>query len=218
MQASRIHDLLRLGPNEQIIFLRDVSAADTIAPLIAGLANTRGGTIVFGVKNRKAITGLANAHADLAKVAQAAEQIRPPILLESQIITVDDKDLLLIDVPQGYDTPYTTSDGRILVRNRTRTIPAGNEQAAELARRAVQGAALVSLGAATQRMQPKSVTATVDLDHIMLKLERLIIANAELTHKLEEANSWRNRVTDQVIGAILGLVISLTVFYLLGLG
>jgi hypothetical protein len=230
MSAARIHDLIRLGPNERAVFVHNTPAPETIARLIASLANTEGGVIVFGVRGRS-IVGLRDRQAALRSVAQAAQQVTPALLLEPQIIEADGQELLVLQTPRGLDAPYTTADGRILVRRGRHTVAADAQQAAELAQRALSSAALVSLppGASptgslppgappTGRLQPKSAAPSVDLEHILLKLERLIIANAELARKLDEANSWQSRLLDQVIGAGVGIIVSVVLFYVFGIG
>ncbi|HEX6291803.1 MAG TPA: ATP-binding protein [Herpetosiphonaceae bacterium] len=215
METARIHDLIRLGPNERIIFERDAPTPEAIARLIASLANTHGGTILFGIDRRKAVVGLRNPQAALSKITRGAQLVTPPILIEPRSVELDGATLIALDVPQGTNAPYTAPDGRILVRAQRGSAPASDQQAAELARRAFTGALLMPLGE-QRRLQAKNAPP-VDLEHILLKLEHLIIANAELTRKLDEANSWQSRMADQLIGAALGLIVSVALFYL-GLG
>lgn len=223
MQLARIDDLLRLGPNERIIFEPEAQSPTAVARYIASLANTHGGTLVFGVTGGRNLKGVRSTKTTLATISRAIGLITPTLLIEPQVIPGDNGDLVLLDVPHGYDPPYTTADGHIPIRNGSRTTTATGAQAAELATRALQGAAFISLDNTmtrrdTQRLQAKSAAPTIDLEHIMLKLERLIIANAELARKLDAANSWQSRLTDQLLGAVLGLIVSTLVFYLLGIG
>ncbi len=223
MHAARIDDLLRLGPSERVVFEREARSPNDIARHIASLANTHGGTIVVGVNDNRVVTGIRNSRASLAMVSKAAQLVSPTLMLDPQIVIADSKQIVVLDVPQGYDTPYTTAEGHIPVRNGAKTVFADDQQAAMLARRAFTSAAYVSIDgtsadSTTRRMQPKGTTATVDLDHIMLKLERLIIANAELARKLDQSNSWESRLTDQLVGAILGMIVSTLVLYVLGIG
>ena len=222
MQLARIDDLLRLGPNERIILEPDAQSPAAVARQIASLANTQGGTIVFGVHARRKPKGVRNTKATLRTISRALELITPTVLIEPEVISVDGEAVVLLDVPHGYDPPYT-ADGLVPVRHGAKTTSATSVEAAELATRAFHSAALIPLDSAsvrrdTQRLHPKSAAPTIDLEHIMLKLERLIIANAELARKLDAANSWQSRLTDQLLGAVLGLVVSTLVFYLLGIG
>ncbi len=221
MQLARIDDLLRIGPNERIIFERDTQSPEAVAQLIAGLANTDGGTVVFGITPRGAVRGLRDHQASLTTIGRASDKITPRLLLDPQLVTRDNRQIILLEVPRGRDAPYTTADGHIPIRVGKRNTTASPRQAGELARRAVQGAVLVPLPGEqreAQRLVAKSVAPAVDLDHVILKLERLIIANADLARKLDDANSWKSRIADQLIGAVLGLLVSTAVFYLLGIG
>lgn len=215
MSSARITDLLRLGPGERIVWQRDMPRPAEIARHIVSFANTRGGTIVFGLAKNGAVEGVSDPKAAQTAVAQAVAEIKPPLLIDAQPIVHDGATLLVVDVPQGQDTPYVTGDGRVLVRSKGKVVGATAAQAAELAQRAVQSAALVPIApAGTQRLAPKTASPTVDLEHILLKLERLIIANAELTRKLDQSNSWQSRVADQLIGAAIGLVVSVVVYWI----
>lgn len=221
MQSARTLDLLRIGPGERVQLEPEIAKPHVIARLIASFANTQGGTIVFGAHKRGQVVGLRDAHQAAAIITHAADLIAPNILIEPYIVVLDEHEVILVEVPRGSDAPYTTPDGRIWVRKGARIVQARAEQAHELAERAIVGATMMSynMRGTTGRLHSKTITApTVDLDHIMLKLERLIIANAELARKLDESNSWRSRITDQVIGAVLGLAISIFVFYVLGIG
>jgi hypothetical protein len=218
MQSARIHDLLQLGPGERVILLRDAPASDEIARLIASLANTHGGTIVFGARSARAVGGVGDPQAALSRIAHAAERVRPSIVVEPQIAALDGHTLILLDVPQGRDAPYVGPDGGVLVRKGRWSIAAPPEQARELARRAIDNAMLIPLvdRDSGQRLQAKNATASIDIEHLLDKLERLIVANAELTGRLDRASAWRARLTDQAIGAALGFIVSVLV-YLIGI-
>lgn len=219
MATARIHDLLRLGPNERIVFERTVLSPESIARSITSLANTNGGTVIIGVDERRRVHGVSDPRSALAAINRAAQIVTPALLIEPHVVVHDGKELIVLDVPQGYDTPYIAADKQIVVRRGSKTAVATPDHAAELARRAVTNATLTPV---TQRLQPKNVAPTpaptIDIEHILLKLERLILTNAELSRKLDQANSWRSRITDQLIGAMLGMLISLAVFYVLGIG
>ena len=220
MQSARTLDLLRLGPGDRVSLEAEVPSCEALAATIVGFANAAGGTLVIGATKRGKVVGVRDVRAATTTIARAAELISPQLLIEPYVAHVDGRDVVMVDVPRGADTPYATADGRIWVRTGKRLAIADAKQAAELAQRAINGATLVSLqGRTTGRLQAKTAaTPAVDLEHIMLKLERLIMANAELARKLDDAGSWRARITDQFIGAVLGLGISWIVFYVLGIG
>lgn len=214
MHSARIADLLRLGPGGHTLFERDVAASGDVARLIAGLANGDGGTILFGAGEGRA-AGIDHTGGAFRRIAAGAQRVTPPLLLEPQLATLDGRNMILLDVPRGADPPYAV-DGQIWVRGRKGIHAANTEQATDLARRALSSVTLAP-AAGSGRLGAKG-PFSVDLEHILLKLERLIAANAELTRKLEDAGSWRSRIVDQLIGALIGLALSVLVFYLLGIG
>jgi|GEM_PF-6906977 len=217
--AMRIHELIHQTPNDRLLVERDVRSPLVVAELIAGLANTYGGLLIFGVDGQD-VVGLRNTPRALAVLNRAIELVTPSLLIEPQVIDADGKNILVVDVPQGYNAPYLTTDGRILVLRDARLVPADAAHAAELAQRALTAATLMPLlvPSGSQRLQPKSTATTVDLEQILQKLERLIVANSDLTRKLDESSSWRSRLTDQLVGAVLGVVVSSIVWYVLGIG
>ncbi|WP_029215597.1 helix-turn-helix domain-containing protein [Kallotenue papyrolyticum] len=215
MQAGRVEELLRRGADQRTVLLRRVPSPAAIAALIASLANTAGGTLLLGVTDHGRVVGVGDVAGALQRIAQGAALVQPPLIIEPQLLEYAGRMLILIDVPQGQDPPYLGPDGRMLVRVGRRTVAATPAQALALARRGLQAARLPNRATAA-RLQAKQAGLTVDLDQIFDKLERLIVANAELTRRLDQANSWRGRVIDQAIGAVLGGGLSL-LLYLFGL-
>lgn len=214
MHTARIADLLRLGPGGHALFVADVGASDDVARLIAGLANADGGTLVFGAETSGRVRGVGDVRGGLGRIAAGAQRVTPQLLLEPHLIKHAGRELIALDVQRGADPPYAV-DGQLWVRGRKGVHGADPEQAADLARRALRSATLVPAASAGRAAKGP---VSVDLEHILLKLERLIVANAELTRKLEAANSWRSRMIDQVVGALIGLALSALMFYLLGIG
>ena len=215
MYTARIADLLRLGPGGHTLFEADVGATNDIARMIAGLANGDGGTILFGADGHGRPAGVGDTRGALRRIAAGAQRVTPHLLLEPRPAKIDGRNLILLDVPRGADPPYAV-DGQLWVRGRKGVRAADPEQAADLARRALRSAMLAST-TPSGRLAAKG-PLPVDLEHILLKLECLIVANAVLTRKLEHANSWHARVVDQLVGAVIGVALSALMFYLLGIG
>lgn len=215
MLSARVEELLRRGADQRAILARRVPTPTAIAGLIASLANSEGGTLIFGATEHGRVVGVRDMAGALQRIAQGVALVQPPLIVEPQLVTQGERTLIVLDVPQGQDPPYLGPDGRILVREARRTRAATPQQAIALARRGLQAATLPRQAAAG-RLHSKQATLTVDLDQIFDKLERLIVANAELTRRLDQANSWRGRLVDQAIGAVLGGGLSL-LLYLFGL-
>ena len=74
---------------------------------VSAFANGVGGCLLFGVADDDTVVGLANAKADAEFVSQKIkERIDPVPQINMKIERAEDKDLLLLHVMGGSDTPY----------------------------------------------------------------------------------------------------------------
>ena len=81
---------------------------------VSAFANTIGGTLIFGVADDEEIIGLEDIKSDSEFISQKIkERISPfPEVVMKLYKTEDGKDLLLLHVPAGAETPYYyTGDG-----------------------------------------------------------------------------------------------------------
>jgi len=89
-----------------------------LAKSIVCFANTDGGQIIVGVSDRGEIAGVENLD-DAMKLADdvAFNRCNPLITIIQETVRVEDKKILVINVPKGERRPHT-SDGRCYVRAR----------------------------------------------------------------------------------------------------
>ncbi|CAN5149893.1 hypothetical protein BH20ACI1_BH20ACI1_27390 [soil metagenome] len=118
-QTSRT-ELLRLirGGEDTYLELKvKLSNSDKIAKGIVALANTNGGTMVFGVSDQLRIEGVRNAESvqeELARICR--EEIYPPILPLLDCISFDNaRRIVVLDI-EGKRRPYRTREGRFYLR------------------------------------------------------------------------------------------------------
>ena len=104
-------------------FPADVPAA-RLAAVMAGMANTQGGTVLLGVAPRSPqVTGLPDPEAALDQVFQAALLVDPPLVIpvprqaQAGVLSV-----LVVSVPAGLPQVYSL-DGRFLGRDGAQTNP-----------------------------------------------------------------------------------------------
>ena len=118
-QTSRT-ELLRLirGGEDTYLELKvKLSNPEKIAKGIVALANTDGGTMIFGVTDQFHVEGVRNAE-DVQKelVRICREEIYPPLLPLIDCITFNDgRRIVVLDV-EGKRRPYRTRDGRFYLR------------------------------------------------------------------------------------------------------
>jgi ATP-dependent DNA helicase RecG len=84
-------------------------------------SNSKGGVILVGIDDKTwSVVGLSPD--DLRRldtlVSNAAQNnVRSPIVVETDVFTIENKKILAITVQEGYDKPYTDTDGLIFVKN-----------------------------------------------------------------------------------------------------
>jgi ATP-dependent DNA helicase RecG len=118
-QTSRI-ELLRLIRGGEDTFLElkvKLSNPEKIAQGIVALANTGGGTIIFGVNDQMRVEGVDDAEdvqQELVRICR--EEIHPPIIPFIDRIAFDNgRRIVALDV-EGRRRPYRTRDGRFYLR------------------------------------------------------------------------------------------------------
>jgi ATP-dependent DNA helicase RecG len=102
------------------------SAVDfrSVAQAVCGMLNTQGGVIAIGIDDDGAHIGIDNADVQAEELDQNIRRRISPLAPWSILTTeVDEKSIILIDVPSGPRKPYVT-DGKVFVRVGERDRPA----------------------------------------------------------------------------------------------
>ena len=109
--------LIRGGEDTYLELKVKLSNPEKIAKGIVALANTDGGTMIFGVTDQLRVEGVQNAgevQAELVRICR--EEIYPPILPLLDCIAYDNgRRVVVLDV-EGKRRPYRTKDGRFYLR------------------------------------------------------------------------------------------------------
>ena len=118
-QTSR-QELLRLirGGEDTYLELKvRLSNVEKIAQEICALANTAGGTMVFGVDDQLRIVGVDNPDLVRDEVARICrEEISPPLLPLVEVVSFDTgRSVVALDI-EPKKRPYRTRDGRFYLR------------------------------------------------------------------------------------------------------
>lgn len=114
---SELLRLIRGGEDTYLELKVKLSNPDKIAKGIVALANTAGGTMIFGVTDGLKIEGVAypeTVQEELARICR--EEIFPPLLPLIDVMSFDNgRRIVVLDI-EGKRRPYRTKDGRFYIR------------------------------------------------------------------------------------------------------
>lgn len=120
MTAEELKDIALCGETTTIQFKQEFTGQKEIAKEMIAFANTRGGKIIFGIKDK---TGelLGLSYDDIQSISRelgntANEQVRPTIYIDTEVVRADGKHFLVCTVEQGKNKPYKTLTGEIWVK------------------------------------------------------------------------------------------------------
>jgi len=133
-----IEKLLIQPESKTLEFKKDLTSLDPILKTIVAFANTAGGILIIGRAPDGQLTGLKDVlKAEETLANSIADSIRPSILPEIEIITVDKKDLLVVQVSHWKAPFYLKKEGTprgVYIRLGSTSRPASPELLAELQR------------------------------------------------------------------------------------
>ncbi len=133
-----IERLLSLPESKTLEFKKDLSSLEPILKTIVAFANTAGGILIIGRASDGMLSGVDNVLKAEEQLANAiADTIKPAILPEIEIITIEKKDLLVVQVSHWKGPFYLKKEGSprgVYIRLGSTSRPASPELLAELQR------------------------------------------------------------------------------------
>ncbi|MGA9350002.1 MAG: helix-turn-helix domain-containing protein [Anaerolineae bacterium] len=117
MTGDEILALLQRGKGQEIDFKPEGTSARQLAESLMALANASGGAVLVGVDPRSAkLQELKDTETARDKALEAAFLTDPPLIIPlPEVVTLDDKDVLVITVPPGLPHVYGLH-GKYLIR------------------------------------------------------------------------------------------------------
>ena len=110
---TELIEKIHLGEDATIEFKRDLPHRNSLADEIAAFANARGGVILIGIDDNGEIVGINRQALDRAEktvVEICQDSIDPIVLIFTEKLRIDDKNLLKIEVPRSLFV-HKTSNG-----------------------------------------------------------------------------------------------------------
>ena len=129
MQPTELLELIDKGEDSRTQFKKDITNAVQLAQEMVAFSNTRGGIIIVGVDDTGNVSGLDSG--DIRRLNQlisnsANENVKPPVTPFSEIVKIGDKKVLVIEIKEGVNKPYSTSEGVYFTKvgsDKRKTIP-----------------------------------------------------------------------------------------------
>ena len=92
-------------------------------------ANTDGGQLIIGIEEDRTSIGVADTDALFLRVDDVAfNSCAPPVTVVPEIVVLDGKDIVVLNIAKGDQRPYATRDGRYYVRSGARCRRASREE------------------------------------------------------------------------------------------
>jgi len=120
MTQEELKDIARCGETTTIQFKEQFTGQKEIAKEMIAFANTLGGQIFFGIKDKTGeLVGLS--YDDIQTISRelgnaANEHVRPTIYITTDVVRAEGKHFLVCAVAQGKNKPYKNLNGEIWVK------------------------------------------------------------------------------------------------------
>ncbi len=118
--AEDLAKIIKWGETSTVQFKQTLTSQKQIADEMIAFANCRGGIIIFGIEDKTgAILGLdyKNIQEISRELGNAAnEHVKPTIYLQTEVMEIDGKALLLAYIDEGITKPYKNINGSIYVK------------------------------------------------------------------------------------------------------
>ncbi len=104
--------LLQVGEGQHIEFKESANAS--LAKEFVAFANAEGGRVIVGVNDANCVVGVNVSNRFIAQTEDVARNCDPSVHLSISKFRFKEKDILIIDIPEGDKKPYSCSEGYYL--------------------------------------------------------------------------------------------------------
>lgn len=127
-----VRSLLRSGEGPRTEFKSRVPPREVLGRVLCSFVNAAGGTLAIGVGESGEVLGVPDAPTVAEWLARDAAQIlSPPISVSANVVEIQGKKIVLVDVPEGSDKPYTFGR-QVFVRRGDRSEPVNVDELRQL--------------------------------------------------------------------------------------
>ncbi|HEV8538531.1 MAG TPA: ATP-binding protein [Bacteroidota bacterium] len=107
MNFRDVNALIEEGEGFTLEFKRRISSPEKIARTLISFANTKGGTILFGVDDDGSVVGVESEKSEVELVEMAGrDYCDPPIHPAMDIVPFDGRDVIVCRIPESKSKPH----------------------------------------------------------------------------------------------------------------
>lgn len=112
-----IRQLIKQGENERVEFKREIGREiNEFVETAVAFSNRKGGTILVGIDDKANVVGIIEEDLEDRVVKILRSHCEPPVEPEMRISPLDDKNILVVQIKEGDNKPYTFRDRGVYVR------------------------------------------------------------------------------------------------------
>jgi len=129
MNELELKERILKGEDLHTEFKESFSDNEDIAESVVCFANTDGGQVIAGVSDNGYTIGVENIDGLLRRIDDVAyNRCEPPVTIVQETLTIENKTILIINVPKGDQRPYRTASGLHYIRSANRCRQASREE------------------------------------------------------------------------------------------
>jgi len=129
MDELELRERIAKGEDLHTEFKEVIESNEDLAKSIVCFANTDGGQIIIGVSKTGEVVGVENIDETMRRVDDVAfNRCEPPVTVVIETITVENKTVLVVNVPKGEQRPYRTQSGFYYIRTTNRCRQASRQE------------------------------------------------------------------------------------------
>lgn len=130
-------DLIEEGESTTTEFKLKFTEPEKIAKVMISFANTKGGYLIFGVNDDKKVVGLESEKTEYEFIKETTNfYITPEIDFLVQFINIDQKELVVVFIPESFNKPHRIQDykedldlntAQVYIRVNDKSLPASKQ-------------------------------------------------------------------------------------------
>ena len=127
-----LKELIAAGESSHLELKAEQVKPDDLAKEIVALLNFQGGKILIGVEDDGTITGVSRPDIEEWVINICRNNVVPAVIPGYQKLVVEDKSVVILDIPAGLAKPYHTQKGDYYVRAGSTARKASREELSRL--------------------------------------------------------------------------------------